>query len=92
MSTQPTMLQERLIGGRHAEPVRSLARCPRPRPHSVKNLRSGLIDMVSIQIRRSRPSPRWFIEAAWVETEATIASVDFQLYTSENLPRADIIS
>ena len=26
------------------------------------------------------------------ETEATIASVDFQLYTSENLPRADIIS
>ena len=89
-------LQESLIeSGRHAEQVRSLAKIVHDlSPHSVENLRSGLIDMVI----DSNPTQQAFAAVDFIarqhgyETEATIASVDFQLYTSENLPRADIIS
>lgn len=89
-------LQESLIeSGRHAESVRSLAKIVHDlSPHSVEHLRSGLIDMVI----DSNPTQQAFAAVDFIarqhghETEATIASVDFQLYTSENLPRADIIS
>ena len=89
-------LLERLIeAGRDAESVRSLAKIVHDlSPHSVENLRLGLIDMVidSNPMRQAFAAVDFIARQRGYETEATIASVDFQLYTSENLPRTDILS
>lgn len=88
-------LQESLIeSGRHEESVRSLAKIVHDlSPHTVENLRLGLIDMIidSNPMQQAFAAVDFIARQHGYETGATIASVDFQLYTSENLPRADII-
>ena len=57
-------------------------------------MRSGLIDMVldSNPMQQAFGAVDFIARQHGHETETTIAAVDFQLYTSENLPRTDFIS
>jgi len=88
-------LQERLIeSGRHEESMRSLAKIVHDlSPQTVVNLRSGLIDMIidSNPLQQAFAAVDFIARQYGYETGATIASVDFQLYTSENLTPVDII-
>jgi len=89
------LLEVLIESGRHVEPIRSLAKIVHDlSPHAVENLRSGLIDMVidSNPMQQAFAAVEFIARQHGYETEATIASVDFQLYTSENLPPADSIS
>lgn len=88
-------LLERLIeSGRHEESFRSLAKIVHDlSPHSIENLRSGLIDIVidSNPMQQAFQAVDFIARQHGHETTTTMATVDFQLYTSENLPRTDNI-
>ena len=62
--------------------------------YSAENLRSGLIDMVidSNPMQQASGAVDFIARQYGYETVTTMANVDFQFYTSENLPRAEIIS
>ncbi|HCA91136.1 MAG TPA: hypothetical protein DIC41_06995, partial [Alphaproteobacteria bacterium] len=55
------------------------------------NLRSGLIDMVidSNPMQQVSKAVDFIAREHGYVSRKTVADVDFQLYTSENLPRAD---
>lgn len=61
---------------------------------NVQNLRSGLIDMVidSNPMQQAFQAVDSIAREYGYETDTGIANVDFQLYTSENMPRTDLIS
>ena len=60
-------------------------------PHAISNLRSGLIDMVidSNPLQQVSKALDFIAREHGYVSRKTMVDVDFQLYTSENLPRAD---
>ena len=86
------LLETLIESGRHEESFRSLAKIVHDlSPHSIKNLRSGLIDMVidSNPMQQAFQAVDFIARQHGHDTDTTMAAVDFQLYTSENLPRTD---
>jgi LacI family transcriptional regulator len=93
--TNSEFLEKVIEAGRHEEAIRSVAKIVHDlSPHSIENLRSGLIDMVldSNPMQQAFQAVDFITRQHGYETETTIASVDFQLYTSENLPLTDLMS
>ena len=60
-------------------------------PHAISNLRAGLIDMVidSNPLQQVSKALDFIAREHGYVSRKTMVDVDFQLYTSENLPRAD---
>ena len=80
--------------GRHETAIGSVAKIVHDlSPHSIKNLQTGLIDIVL----ESNPMQQVFQAVEFISEQhgylATLDSsvVDFQLYTSDNLPRTQFI-
>ena len=80
--------------GRHETAISSVAKIVHDlSPHSIKNLQTGLIDIVL----DSNPMQQVFKAVEFISEQhgylATLDSsvVDFQLYTSDNLPRTQFI-
>ena len=93
--TNTEFLEKVIEAGRHEEAIRSVVKIVHDlSPHSIENLRSGLIDMVldSNPMQQAFQAVDFIARQHGYETETTIASVDFQLYTSENLPHTDLMS
>ncbi|MGB1871351.1 MAG: LacI family DNA-binding transcriptional regulator [Candidatus Puniceispirillaceae bacterium] len=93
--TNSEFLEKVIEAGRHAKAIRSVAKIVHDlSPHSIENLRSGLIDMVidSNPMQQAYQAVDFIARQHGYESETTMASVDFQLYTSENLPRTDVLS
>ena len=89
------LLETLIESGRHEELVRSMTKIVHDlSPYSTENLRSGLIDMVidSNPMQQAFRAVDFIARQHGYETVTTMANVDFQFYTSENLPRADINS
>ncbi|MEX0502803.1 LacI family DNA-binding transcriptional regulator [Alphaproteobacteria bacterium LSUCC0719] len=89
------LLETLIESGRHEESVRSMTKIVHDlSPYSIENLRSGLIDMVidSNPMQQAFGALDFIARQHGYETVTTMANVDFQFYTSENLPRTDIIS
>ncbi len=84
---------ERVIeAGMQEQVIRSLAKITHDlSPHAISNLRSGLIDMVidSNPMQQVSKAVDFIAREHGYVSRKTVADVDFQLYTSENLPRAD---
>lgn len=88
------LLETVIESGRDEEAFRSLAKIVHDlSPHSIENLRSGLIDMVidSNPMQQAFQAVDFIAKQHGYETDTTMSVVDFQLYTSENLPRTDNI-
>jgi LacI family transcriptional regulator len=93
--TNSEFLEKVIEAGRHEEVIRSVAKIVHDlSPHSIENLRYGLIDMVldSNPMQQAFQAVDFIARQHGYETDTNIASIDFQLYTSENLPRTDLIS
>ena len=80
--------------GKHETAISSVAKIVHDlSPHSIKNLQTGLIDIVL----DSNPMQQVFKAVEFISEQhgylATLESsmVDFQLYTSDNLPRTQFI-
>ena len=89
------LLETLIESGRQEESVRSMTKIVHDlSPYSIENLRSGLIDMVidSNPMQQAFGAVDFIARQHGYETETTMANIDFQFYTSENLPRAEIIS
>jgi len=88
------LLETLIESGRDEASFRSLAKIVHDlSPHSIENLRSGLIDMVidSNPMQQAFQAVDFIARQHGYETDTTMAAIDFQLYTSENLPRTDNI-
>lgn len=80
---------------RHEDSFRSLAKIVHDlSTNNVANLRSGVIDMIidSNPMQQAFQAVDFIARQHGYETDTAMAAVDFQLYTSENLPRTDFIS
>ena len=89
------LLETLIEACRQEESFKSLAKIVHDLSTSnVQNLRSGLIDMVidSNPMQQAFQAVDFIAREHGYETDTTIANVDFQLYTSENMPRTDLIS
>ncbi|MEC8643425.1 MAG: LacI family DNA-binding transcriptional regulator [Pseudomonadota bacterium] len=84
------LLETLIESGRDEDAFRSLAKIVHDlSPHAIDNLRSGLIDMVidSNPMQQAFQAVDFIARQHGYETDTTMSAVDFQLYTSENLPR-----
>ena len=82
--TNSEFLEKVIEAGRHEQAIRSVAKIVHDlSPHSIENLRSGLIDMVldSNPMQQAFGAVDFIARQHGHETETTIAAVDFQLYT-----------
>ena len=80
--------------GRHETTIRSVAKIVHDlSPHSIKNLQSGLIDIVldSNPMQQVFQAVEFISEQHGYVTKLESSVVDFQLYTSDNLPRTQFI-
>ena len=80
--------------GRHETTIRSVAKIVHDlSPHSIKNLQSGLIDIVldSNPMQQVFQAVEFISEQHGYVTKRESSVVDFQLYTSDNLPRTQFI-
>ena len=80
--------------GRHETTIRSVAKIVHDlSPHSIKNLQSGLIDIVldSNPMQQVFQAVEFISEQHGYLTKLESSVVDFQLYTSDNLPRTQFI-
>ena len=80
---------------RYEDSFRSLAKIVHDlSTNNVANLRSGVIDMIidSNPMQQTFRAVDFIARKHGYETDTAMAVVDFQLYTSENLPRTDFIS
>ncbi len=80
--------------GRHETPISSVAKIVHDlSPHSIKNLQSGLIDIVldSNPMQQVFQAVEFISEQHGYLTKLESSVVDFQLYTSDNLPRTQFI-
>ena len=80
---------------RYEDSFRSLAKIVHDlSTNNVANLRSGVIDMIidSNPMQQTFSAVDFIAREHGYETDTAMAVVDFQLYTSENLPSSDFIS
>ena len=80
--------------GRHETTIRSVAKIVHDlSPHSIKNLQSGLIDIVldSNPMQQVFQAVEFISEQHGYLTKLESSVVNFQLYTSDNLPRTQFI-
>ena len=80
--------------GRSETTIRSVAKIVHDlSPHSIKNLQSGLIDIVldSNPMQQVFQAVEFISEQHGYVTKLESSVVDFQLYTSDNLPRTQFI-
>lgn len=80
--------------GRHETTISSVAKIVHDlSPHSIKNLQSGLIDIVldSNPMQQVFQAVEFISEQHGYLTKLESSVVDFQLYTSDNLPRTQFI-
>ena len=80
--------------GRHETTIRSVAKIVHDlSPHSIKHLQSGLIDIVldSNPMQQVFQAVEFISEQHGYVTKLESSVVDFQLYTSDNLPRTQFI-
>lgn len=92
--TNSEFLEKVIEAGRDEQAIWSMAKIVHDlSPHSIENLRSGLIDMVldSNPMQQAFGAVDFIARQHGYETDTTMAAVDFQFYTSENLPRTDSI-
>jgi LacI family transcriptional regulator len=87
---------ERVIeAGKSEEAIGSLAKIVHDlSPHSIENLQSGLIDLVldSNPLKQVFQALEFIANQHDYTSEMSMSAVDFQLYTSENLPRSEFPS